>query len=152
MYRKSPSTAEIPPPDAPYSGYLVITDEEAEDEDTCCWRICRRKNVKRLPFPQDKMFSVFHPSENEQASSVKVWFLPVPDHALSSNRYYVIRAKGRHKGYVYFGLFIIVFECIRNLRNVYKICYEILFIGVRLKSLEARLVRVCFGKTNKNSI
>ncbi|CAI8594183.1 unnamed protein product [Vicia faba] len=101
MYRKSPSTSEIPPPDAPYSGYLVITDEEAEDEDTCCWRMCRRKNVKRLPFPQDKTFSVFHPSENEQASSIKVWFLPVPDHALSSNRYYVIRAKGRHKGKVY---------------------------------------------------
>lgn len=101
MYRKSPSSLEIPPPDAPYSGYLVITDEEAEYEDTCCWRICRRKNVKKLPFPQDKLFSVFHPSENEQTTSIRVWFLPVPDHSLSSNRYYVIRAKGRHKGKVY---------------------------------------------------
>lgn len=100
MYRRSPSSLEIPPPDAPYSGYLVITDEEAEAEDTCCWRLCRRKRVKKLPFPQDKIFSVSHASEYEQTSNTKVWFLPVPDHPLSSNRYYVIRAKGRHKGYV----------------------------------------------------
>ncbi|KAI3912703.1 hypothetical protein MKW92_022341 [Papaver armeniacum] len=28
----------------------------------------------------------------------KVWFIPVPDQPLSSNRYYVIRAYGKHKG------------------------------------------------------
>lgn len=100
MYRRSPSTLSMPPPDGPYSGYLVITDEEAEAEDTCCWRLCRRKKVKKLPFPQDKIFSVTHASEYEQTSSTKVWFLPVPDHPLASNRYYVIRAKGRQKGYV----------------------------------------------------
>lgn len=98
MYRRCPSTLEIPPPDAPYSGYLVITDEEAEAEDSCCWRICRRKKVKKLPFPQDKIFTITHSSEYQQASDTKVWFVPVPDHPLSSNRYYVIRAKGRHKG------------------------------------------------------
>lgn len=100
MYRRSPSTLSIPPPDAPYSGYLVITDEEAEAEDACCWRLFRRKRVKKLPFPQDKIFSITHGSEYEQTSNTKVWFLPVPDHPLSSNRYYVIRAKGRNKGYV----------------------------------------------------
>ncbi|XP_061353638.1 uncharacterized protein LOC133298386 [Gastrolobium bilobum] len=98
MYRRSPSTLEIPTPDAPYSGYLVITDEEAEAEDTCCWRLCRRKKVKKLPFPQDKFFSITHASEYQQTSDTKVWFLPVPDQPLSSNRYYVIRAKGRNKG------------------------------------------------------
>lgn len=101
MYRRSPSTLSMPPPDGPYSGYLVITDEEAEAEDTCCWRLCRRKKVKKLPFPQDKIFSVTHASEYEQTSSTKVWFLPVPDHPLASNRYYVIRAKGRQKGKAY---------------------------------------------------
>jgi len=101
MYRRSPSTLSIPPPDGPYSGYLVITDEEAEAEDMCCWRLYRRKNVKKLPFPQDKIFSISHASEYQQTSNTKVWFIPVPDQPLSFNRYYVIRAKGRHKGYVY---------------------------------------------------
>ncbi|KAG2384211.1 hypothetical protein LR48_Vigan10g223400 [Vigna angularis] len=101
MYRRSPSTLSIPPPDGPYSGYLVITDEEAEAEDTCCWRLCRHKKVKKLPFPQDKIFSITHASEYQQTSNTKVWFLSVPDHPLSSNRYYVIKAKGRHKGKAY---------------------------------------------------
>ncbi|TKY50080.1 hypothetical protein E2542_SST27534 [Spatholobus suberectus] len=101
MYRRSPSTLSIPPPDGPYSGYLVITDEEAEAEDMCCWHLYRRKKVKNLPFPQDKIFSITHASEYQQISNTKVWFLPVPDHPLSSNRYYVIRAKGRHKGKAY---------------------------------------------------
>ncbi|WJX25695.1 hypothetical protein P8452_14711 [Trifolium repens] len=47
------------------------------------------------------MFSVFHPSEDELTSSIIVWFLPVPDNSLSSDRYYVLRAKGRHKGNAY---------------------------------------------------
>ncbi|KAL1291799.1 hypothetical protein HN51_060310 [Arachis hypogaea] len=98
MYRRSPSTLEVATPDAPYSGYLVITDEEAEAEDACCWRLCRRKNVKRLPFPQDKIFRVSHSSEYQQTSDTKVWFVPVPNHPLSSNRYYIIRARGRYKG------------------------------------------------------
>ena len=101
MYRRSPSTLSISPPDAPYSGYLVTTDEEAEAEDTCCWRLCRHKKVKMLPFPQDKIFRITHLSEYQQISDTKVWFVPVPDQPLSSNRYYVIRAKGRYKGYAY---------------------------------------------------
>ncbi|RDY06549.1 hypothetical protein CR513_09443 [Mucuna pruriens] len=101
MYRRSPSTLSIPPPDGPYSGYLVITDEEAEAEDMCCWRLYRRKKVNKLPFPQDKIFSITHASEYQQTSNTKVWFLPVPDHPLASNRYYVIRAKGKQKGKAY---------------------------------------------------
>ncbi|KAJ7974219.1 DUF1262 family protein [Quillaja saponaria] len=98
MYRKSPSTMSIQPLDAPYSGYLVITDEEAEAEDSYCWGTCKHKKVKKLPFPQDKILTVYHSSEYERTSATKVWFIPVPNQPLSSNRYYVIRAKGKYKG------------------------------------------------------
>lgn len=98
MYRSNPSTMEVPPPDAPYSGYLVITDEDADAEDRYCWGLCRRNKVKKLPFPQDKIFTIVHWSEHYRTSAVKVAFIPVPDQPLSSNRYYIVRANGRHKG------------------------------------------------------
>ncbi|KAI9083375.1 hypothetical protein K1719_034589 [Acacia pycnantha] len=98
MYRRSPATMEVPAPDAPYSGYLVITDEEAEAEDSYCWGLCRRNKVKKLPFPQDKIFTIVHSSERYRNSAIKVVFIPVPDQPLSSNRYFVIRANGKHKG------------------------------------------------------
>lgn len=105
MYRKSPSTLEIKPSDGPYSGHLVITDEEADAEDTFCWGqswgLCKRKDVKKLPFPQDKILTIEYTSEYHETSTTNVWFIPVPDQPLSSNCYYVIRAKGRHKGYVF---------------------------------------------------
>lgn len=100
MYRKSPSTLSIPTPDAPHSGYLVITDEEAEADDSFCWGLCRRHKVKNLPFPQDRVFTITHSSEHHRTSFSKVVFIPVLDHPLSSNRYYVVKADGRHKGYV----------------------------------------------------
>jgi hypothetical protein len=100
MYRESPSTLSMEPPDAPYSGYLVITDEEAEAQDSFCWGICKRKKVKKLPFPQDKFLTIIHSSEYGETKATKVWLLPVLDKPLSTNRYYVIRAKGKYKGYV----------------------------------------------------
>ncbi|PON45862.1 hypothetical protein TorRG33x02_327760 [Trema orientale] len=102
MYRKSPSTLEMKPPDGPYSGLLVVTDEEADAQDTFCWGqswgLCKRKNVKKLPFPQDKILTIVYTSEYHETTTTNVWFIPVPDQPLSSNCYYVIRAKGRHKG------------------------------------------------------
>ncbi|KAL5582026.1 hypothetical protein UlMin_014468 [Ulmus minor] len=89
------------PSDAPFSGHLVITDEDADFQDALCWcsfGTCKRKKVKRLPFPQDKILSVVYTSELHETTTTKVWFIPVPDQPLSSNCYYVIRAKGRHKG------------------------------------------------------
>lgn len=111
MYRKSPSTLSIEPPDASYSGYLVLTDEEADLQDTLCWRscgVCKRKSVKKLPFPQDKILSVIYTSEYNEAPTTKVWFLPVPGKPLASNCYFIIRAKGRHKGYIWI-FFLAVF-------------------------------------------
>ncbi|KAG2709989.1 hypothetical protein I3843_04G004400 [Carya illinoinensis] len=100
MYRKSPITLSEQPPDAPYSGYLVITDEEAEAADSFCWGICKRKRVKKLPFPQDKILTIFYSSEYGETTTTKVLFIPVLDKPLSSNRYYVVRAKGQYKGKV----------------------------------------------------
>ena len=99
MYRKSPSTLSTKPPDAPYSGYLVITDEEAEAQDTFCWGLCKRKKVKKLPFPQDRILTIVYSPEYGETTATKVLFIPVLDKPLSSNRYYVIRAKGKYKGY-----------------------------------------------------
>lgn len=100
LYRKSPNALEEEPPtEGPYSGYLVITDEDAEDQDTFCFGACKRKSVEKLPFPTDKMLNVVHSSEVEETSVTRVWFIPVLDQPLSSNKYYVIRAKGRYKGY-----------------------------------------------------
>ena len=105
MYRKSPSTLEANPPEAPHSGYLVITDEEAESQDTLCWGssfgvFCKKKKVKKLPFAQDKILTVVYTSEYRETTNTNVWFIPVPNQPLSSNRYYVIRATGRHRGYL----------------------------------------------------
>ncbi|KAF8364818.1 hypothetical protein HHK36_033204 [Tetracentron sinense] len=101
IYSKYPVTLSIPPPEAPYSGYLIRKDEESEAEDTCCWGAWKNTRVRKLPFPQNKILTVVHSSGSEEDGSVdqdKVLFIPVLDLPLSSNRYYVIRAKGRYKG------------------------------------------------------
>lgn len=96
LYRKSPNALEDEPPaEGPYSGYLVITDEEAEEQDTFCFGAIKRKAVEKLPFPQDKILNVVHSSEVEETMVTRVWFIPVLDQPLASNHYYVIRAKGR---------------------------------------------------------
>ncbi|XP_074287341.1 uncharacterized protein LOC141612460 [Silene latifolia] len=99
LYRKDPSSLSIRPPDyAPNTGVLVMTDEATEEQDAYCWGICDYKNIKTLPFPQNKLLSIVHQSEFRKASLTKVWFLPVLGHPLSAHRYYIIRAKGQHKG------------------------------------------------------
>ncbi|GAB4831775.1 hypothetical protein Ancab_005787 [Ancistrocladus abbreviatus] len=96
LYRKSPSALSVQPPDeAPHKGFIVVKDEEAEEEDSYCWGACDHREVKQLPFPQNKILAVVHPSD---ASVTKVWFLPVLNQPLSSNHYYVIKAKGKYKG------------------------------------------------------
>lgn len=98
LYRNSATALEEEPPEGPFSGYLVVNDEEAEAQDTFCWGACKRKAVERLPFPQDRILNVVHSSGTEERMATKVWFIPVLDQPLSSHRYYVIRAKGKHKG------------------------------------------------------
>ncbi|KAI3452144.1 hypothetical protein Pfo_008809 [Paulownia fortunei] len=69
--------------------------------DSFCCGMWKNDRIKRLPFPSDKILQVVHSSLHEEASVTKVWFIPVLDRPLSSNRYYVIKAKGRHKGQAY---------------------------------------------------
>ncbi|KAK6129086.1 hypothetical protein DH2020_037159 [Rehmannia glutinosa] len=102
LYRKFPGAISIEPKqDVPYSGNLVVSDEESETMDSFCCGIWKNDRIKRLPFPSDTILQVVHSSLHEEASVTYVWFVPVLDRPLSSNRYYVIKAKGRHKGQAY---------------------------------------------------
>lgn len=101
LYRNFPRTLFVQPSSqATYSGYLVVTDEESEEMDTFCFGMCKNNKISRLPFPQDRILKVVHTSEHQESHVTKVWFLPVPGQPLSSHRYFVIQAKGRHKGYM----------------------------------------------------
>ncbi|KAI3979883.1 hypothetical protein MKX01_042537 [Papaver californicum] len=74
------------------SGYLYITDDEEESV---------VKDVKGFLFPHNKFVNVVYRKGVGYSRNIeweKVWFIPVPDQPLSSNRYYIIRAYGKHKG------------------------------------------------------
>ncbi|KAK6252048.1 hypothetical protein QUC31_013768 [Theobroma cacao] len=99
MYKKFPSTLALPPPEGPNSGILVILDEEAEP--TCCFGLCKSHELDGLPFPQNKKIELRYSSGSGQHEHVyhkPVAFIPVLDQPLSSNRYYVLKPRGRHKG------------------------------------------------------
>ncbi|XP_077236559.1 uncharacterized protein LOC143878129 [Tasmannia lanceolata] len=102
-YRKSPGSAGMSPPEGPNSGYLVLFDEESEEEVTsCCWGTCKTlSRISELPFPQNKFLTVTYSTTTNQESHThwdKVLFVPVLDQPLSSNRYYVIWAEGKDIG------------------------------------------------------
>ncbi|CAK9326768.1 unnamed protein product [Citrullus colocynthis] len=104
LFRRSPSRLSMPvaATEGPFSGVFVVKDEEAEAEDSYCWGICRRRRIKKPPFPQDRILTIVHrSSQYEETKSTKVWLLPVLDRPLSSNRYYLIKARGKHKGKAY---------------------------------------------------
>ncbi|XP_047310047.1 uncharacterized protein LOC124913680 [Impatiens glandulifera] len=98
LYRKSAKTIVVRPSQGPYSGCLVTTDEEAEEQESLCWGLCRTGKIQELPFPQDRMLKVVHPTNREESSVKTVWFIPVLDQPSCLNRYYVIKARGRYKG------------------------------------------------------
>ncbi|KAI3881554.1 hypothetical protein MKW92_028301 [Papaver armeniacum] len=101
LYRKNPSILSTVTRGSSISGYIVITDEETEAEDTCCWGICKDPKVGEFPFPQNKIVNVVYTSgsgKNRTTDTDKVWFIPVIDLPLSSNRYYVITTSGKYKG------------------------------------------------------
>ncbi|XP_042022788.1 uncharacterized protein LOC121770059 [Salvia splendens] len=99
VYHHFPGALSLQPQaDVAYSGHLVVTDEESEAMDSFCCGIWRNHKINRLPFPSDRVLQVVHSSLQEEAGVIKAWFVPVLDQPLSSNRYYVIKAKGRRKG------------------------------------------------------
>ncbi|MCL7021612.1 hypothetical protein MKW94_029689 [Papaver nudicaule] len=86
----------VPESEGPNSGYIVITDEETEAEDTVISCGCRSSNfiIKNLPLPQNQI--LVHRWDDFHSD---IWFIPVLDQPLSSNCYYVIIASGKYKGH-----------------------------------------------------
>ncbi|KAJ1412032.1 hypothetical protein SESBI_20671 [Sesbania bispinosa] len=91
MYKRNPGALSDPPPPGPNSGYLVIFDEEAQTYS--CFGFCKDYNISDLPFPQNKDLTIDYGSDDEESM-----FVPVLNQPLSSNRYYVIRRRGKNKG------------------------------------------------------
>ncbi|XP_050247544.1 uncharacterized protein LOC126694999 [Quercus robur] len=103
MFQKNPSALSWPPPEGPNSGILVIEDEEAEQQYTC-FGLCKSDELKDLPFPQNKNLKLRYSSgvgENQHVSYFYANLIPVLNQPLSSNRYYVIKRRGSHKGEAY---------------------------------------------------
>jgi len=105
MYKKNPSALLDPPPSGPNSGYLVILDEEAQTYS--CFGLSKDNRIKNFPLPQNKNVTINYSSGvNSQTGhantySEEAMFIPVLNQPLSSNRYYVIRRKGKYEGYVF---------------------------------------------------
>jgi hypothetical protein len=114
MYKRNPSALSLPPPEGPNSGILIIQDEEAES--TCYFGLFKSDQVEDLPFPQNKNLKVRYTTSGGAANihgdthahnthtvthTNRVIFIPALNQPLSSNQYYVIERRGRHKGYVY---------------------------------------------------
>ncbi|KAF8039148.1 hypothetical protein BT93_B1637 [Corymbia citriodora subsp. variegata] len=95
MYRKCPKTLSEAPPAGPGSGYLVIQDEESQN--FCCFGLCKYSMFSDFPFPQNKDLAVLY-SDGENTYGDAVFMIPVVGQPLSSNQYYVIRRRGKHKG------------------------------------------------------
>ncbi|KAF4364589.1 hypothetical protein F8388_015280 [Cannabis sativa] len=99
LLRRSPELLNSVPEEGPNSGYLVMFDEECET--TTCFGLCKQRSIKALPFPQNKDLTVTYTRHSGESSVTyydAVLFVPVLGQPLSSNRYYVIRRKGKHKG------------------------------------------------------
>ncbi|XP_074274722.1 uncharacterized protein LOC141598828 [Silene latifolia] len=100
-YRNTPG-ALSQPPEGPNSGYLVIQDEESTG--THFFGLLKDREVKDLPFPQNKLLTVRHSSgtaEHRHVTHDEVYLIPVINQPLSSNLYYAIKADGKHKGETY---------------------------------------------------
>ncbi|KAJ4960869.1 hypothetical protein NE237_020779 [Protea cynaroides] len=93
-YQKFPNSLSLPPPEGPNSGYLVIQDEESVG--TTCFGLCKDIFIREMPFPQNKNLTVRDDDDTDE-----VYFIPVLNQPLSANRYYVIKARGPHRGEAY---------------------------------------------------
>lgn len=95
----------FPPPEGPYSAYLVFQqneDEGDEEQGACCWGCCCNE-LRELPFPQDKCLTTLYTTgsgEHSHTARDRVYFIPVLGQPISSNRYYVVRAERKYKGLV----------------------------------------------------
>ncbi|KAJ4811065.1 DUF1262 family protein (DUF1262) [Rhynchospora pubera] len=92
-------------PEGPNSGYVVVKEDDPHEETgTRCWRLCCQRRTKELPFPQNKIFTVYFNIPVGQAVATQtetVLFVPVMNLPLPANRYYVVVAEGKYKGQVH---------------------------------------------------
>ena len=122
LLKRSPELLSLAPQsqEGPNSGYLVLFDEECK---TTCFGLYKDRSIMAMPFPQNKNLTVSFTSNGEDSSTNydDVLFIPVLNRPLSSNRYYVIRLQGKHKGYVlhifFLLLFILIHKVIKNSIN-----------------------------------
>ncbi|CAN6439310.1 unnamed protein product [Victoria cruziana] len=105
LLKRYPSASSLIPPEGPYSGYLVIHDQEDEKAaQTCCFGLCKDTRCRASPFPQDRMLTLQYVEHSGETSIVhrdKTFFFPVLGQPLSSDLYYVVKADGKRKGLVY---------------------------------------------------
>ncbi|GLJ27360.1 hypothetical protein SUGI_0536860 [Cryptomeria japonica] len=98
----------FPPSPDPYSAYLLLEEDEHDENGnsssvSCCWGCCKGNCLRELPFPQDKCLTIQYSTsdgENSQTEWDRVYFIPVLGQPISSHCYYVVRAEGKHKGLV----------------------------------------------------
>ncbi|ERM99514.1 uncharacterized protein LOC18427549 [Amborella trichopoda] len=106
--RADGNTLFDPPPEGPFSGYLVLQDiDEDSDMDACCWSCETDIRLKSTPFPQNKQIIV---KFTERQGGGKhshtytyrdpAYFIPALGEPLSSDLYYVVKAKGKNSGLV----------------------------------------------------
>ncbi|XP_010554249.1 PREDICTED: uncharacterized protein LOC104824043 [Tarenaya hassleriana] len=97
--RNPPPELTQTPPEGPNSGVLVIQDEESQPQ--CCFGLCYDSELRGFPFPQNAKLTVRYTTgsgEHRRVSRNPVVFIPVLGQPLSSNRYYVVKRRGKHSG------------------------------------------------------
>uniref|UniRef100_A0ACD5YEL3 Uncharacterized protein n=1 Tax=Avena sativa TaxID=4498 RepID=A0ACD5YEL3_AVESA len=58
QYLADPNAAAEPPPEGPGSGFLVVVDETGETARTRCWGLCVDREMRGLPFPQNRQLAL----------------------------------------------------------------------------------------------
>ncbi|XP_044444793.1 uncharacterized protein [Triticum aestivum] len=132
-YQADASAAAEVPPEGPGSGFLVVVDETGETARTHFWGLCVDREMRGLPFPQNRQLALRPSSGSDPIESVATavdvvgaiadfatssmpgrapglskgpkmpdytMLVPVVGQPLSSGRYYVVRADGKHRGKV----------------------------------------------------
>jgi hypothetical protein len=57
-YLANPKAATEPPPEGPGSGFLVLVDETGETARTTCCGMCIDREMRGLPFPQNRQLAL----------------------------------------------------------------------------------------------
>ncbi|XWS10448.1 hypothetical protein CRYUN_Cryun39dG0079600 [Craigia yunnanensis] len=96
-YRKNPSELSAAPPRGLHSGLMVMRGEGADEEQGRGLFSNGYSKVlfKKLPLPQN---AILLNTYSDSGDDYFFFFIPLLDQPLSSNRYYVIHADGKHKG------------------------------------------------------